>query len=189
MIWQTIACIFLAVAVAVPLSRVSVVPGAPPPTTGWPALRRRGFELARDVYVELVCDSVAVVQKLQPTAAPGALTWRSAVANVAVWWVSLVVACVGRVEQLLFGAARLPCVEVREATDTELRHGAGALAGKSILPSAYDLWVGPRSAGRLRLVFARLLHAKTPTSRVVRHIYGLLEGLPSVGVSAPDHSG
>ena len=151
MIWQTIACIFLAVAVAVPLSRVSVVPGAPPPTTGWPALRRRGFELARDVYVELVCDSVAVVQKLQPPAAPGALTWRSAVANVAVWWVSLVVACVGRVEQLLFGAARLPCVEVREATDTELRHGAGALAGKSILPSAYDLWVGPRSAGRLRL--------------------------------------
>ena len=28
-----------------------------PPTTGWPALRRRGFELARDVYVELVCDT------------------------------------------------------------------------------------------------------------------------------------
>ena len=97
MIWQTIACIFLAVAVAVPLSRVSVVPGAPPPTTGWPALRRRGFELARDVYVELVCDSVAVVQKLQPPATPGALTWRSAVANVAVWWVSLVVAwAIGR---------------------------------------------------------------------------------------------
>ena len=122
MIWQTIACIFLAVAVAVPLSRVSVVPGAPPPTTGWPALRRRGFELARDVYVELVCDSVACVQKLQPTAAPGATTWRSAVANVAVWWVSLVVACVGRVEQLLFGAARLPCVDAdgRRATKQEL---------------------------------------------------------------------
>lgn len=71
--------------------------------------------------------------------------------SVACSWMAVTVAFVGHVEKLLVGCGGLPVNELRETTLSELAIGLGALNDKSLLPSAYDMWQGPRSSGMLRV--------------------------------------
>jgi len=74
-------------------------------------------------------------------------------ANLLLAWVAVVVALVGHVEKLLScgSTGGLPVNEVREASLAELERSAGKLSDKRLLPSAYEVWVGARSEGCLRL--------------------------------------
>ena len=69
-------------------------------------------------------------------------------------WIAFVVACIGKMEKLLHGTGGLPVNEIREATLLELQQKAGALSDKRLLPSAYEVWVGARTEGHLRLRYA-----------------------------------
>jgi len=65
--------------------------------------------------------------------------------------IAIFVATIGRLERLIGGAGGLPVNDIREATLQELRQGAGALTDRRLLPSAYEVWIGARADGRLRL--------------------------------------
>jgi len=89
------------------------------------------------------------------------------VTSSALWTLSVLVAGVGAIEAAVSRDA-LPCRDVREASAAELRAGVGTLGGRDFLPSAYDPWDGPRSAGLIRLRYgydaakvSRLTRSKT----------------------------
>jgi hypothetical protein len=81
--------------------------------------------------------------------------------NTALASLAIGVAVVGNLEKWVCGTGGLPVHELREVSLPELRRGLGALNDKKLLPSAYDMWEGARSAGLLRLRYtfdvARLL--------------------------------
>ena len=120
----------------------------------WPAIRSRARGLASEVYAETIGEVVAVVQRAFPPPSPGELTLGARLANTLIAAVAVFVAFIGRLEGVLIGVGGLPVREVREATPNELRQGAGALSDRRLLPSAYEVWVGPRSEGYLRLRYS-----------------------------------
>ena len=61
------------------------------------------------------------------------------------------VAFIGQLEKWIMGTNGLPVNEIRETSLNELAAGLGALNDRKLLPSAYDMWEGSRSAGLLRL--------------------------------------
>ena len=140
-----------------PTSPVTRVPPPPrPPASPWPALRQRSRTLVSEVYAEAVSELVTAAQRMLPVATPGVPPLGARLANVLLSCIALVVALVGHVEKLLGGGCTggLPVHEVREASLAEVREGAGALSDKRLLPSAYEVWVGPRANGHLRLRYA-----------------------------------
>ena len=89
---------------------------------------------------------------LPPSTRPGAPTLGARFANVLLAFIAVVVSCVGRLERLLHGTGGMSVRQIREATLDEVARGAGGLAHeKHLLPSAYEVWVGPRPDGHLRL--------------------------------------
>ena len=124
----------------------------PVSTSPWPALRRRFGALVRDVYAETVCEGAILINRVVPAnAPPGVPTLRVSMANSLVRMLALVVASVGRVERAILGDRGITLTELREADAEELRQKAGQLRGDGMLPSAYDVWLGQRSDGRLRM--------------------------------------
>ena len=124
----------------------------PVSTSPWPKIRARFGALVRDVYAEAVCEGAILINKVVPAnAPPGVPTLRVSVANSLVRMLALVVASVGRVERAILGDRGIKMTELREASADELRQKAGQLRGEGMLPSAYDVWLGPRSDGRLRM--------------------------------------
>jgi len=137
--------------------------GAPPSV--WPSLRQRTAALLRDIYAELITEGAArALSRLPPPASEAVgdaagcrdeagespvLPEMGAASSAALWTLSVLVAGVGSMESRL-SSDSLPCRTVREATPLELRANAGTL-GRDYLPSAYDPWLGPRSAGVIRL--------------------------------------
>ena len=135
------------------------MPTAPP--SPWPSLRSRASSLLRDVYAEMVTEGATyALSRLPPPAAEGAppsdeppeahSAEMGVLTSSALWTLSVLVAGVGALETAV-SRDSLPCREIREATAAELRVAVGTLNGRDFLPSAYDPWVGPRSAGLIRL--------------------------------------
>ena len=126
-------------------------PSQPSP---WPSLRRRARALTSEVYAEAIGEVVACAHRALPSPAPGAPTLGAWVGNVFIASVSVFVAAVGGAERLVAGVGGLPVNDIREATLEELRTGAGELTDKRLLPSAYEVWIGSRENGLLRLRYA-----------------------------------
>lgn len=112
---------------------------------------------------------VTAAQNVLPRGTPGVPPLGARVANLLLACVAVVVAFVGHVERLLGGGTGgLPVHDVREATLSEVTHGAGALSDKRLLPSAYEVWIGPRADGHLRLRYtfdAPRLRAMLPSAQ------------------------
>lgn len=125
-----------------------------PPPSPWPSLRRRFKSLLSEAYAELVTEFVVVTHKLLPPITPGVPTVRARLANIALALVAVFVAGFGRIEKLLGYAGGLPVNSIREASLDELKAGLGRLYEKHLLPSAYEVWVGPRPEGHLALRYA-----------------------------------
>ena len=126
--------------------RASVAPSP------WLSLRRRAKTLTSEVYAECIGDCVGLVQGAFPPLKPGLPTLRARLANLLITWIACFVSCVGHIERLLqFGRGGLPVNEIREATLAEVVRGVGALTDKRLLPSAYEVWIGQRTEGVLRL--------------------------------------
>lgn len=102
----------------------------------------------------MVGDCVGLFSKALVDPPPqGAPSIRSRLQNVLLSSVAVFVACYGGIERVLLGADGMPVNEVREASLQEVRQGDGRLTGRNLLPSAYEIWVGPRPEGHLRLRF------------------------------------
>ncbi len=128
-----------------------------PTQSPWPSLRRRTRSLLTEAYAEAVGDVVGAVQRALPPAGvtPNAQPSLGAVfANWLLSGIAVFVACFGACERVVLGSDGLPVHEIREASLQELHRGAGALNDKKLLPSAYEIWIGPRSDGILRLRYA-----------------------------------
>ena len=138
------------------LSRRLPMRPPPPPThtSKWPELAKRGRALASEVYAEMVSEVVSVAQRALPVPGPGRPSLGSRLSNVLIALIALVVAGIGRFEKLLHGTGGLPVRQIREASLAELRRGEGALSDKRLLPSAYEVWIGARADGYLRLRYA-----------------------------------
>lgn len=117
----------------------------------WPKLRQRFGALVRDVYAETVVEGAVLISRALPADVPGVPRLHTSFANTLVRMLAIAVAAVGRVERALLGSRGIAVQEVREATASELQMKAGQLRGEGMLPSAYDVWLGARSEGRLRL--------------------------------------
>ena len=117
----------------------------------WPKLRQRFGALLRDVYAETVVEGAVLVSRALPADVPGVPRLHVSFANTLVRMLAMAVAVVGRVERALLGSRGIVVQEVREFTASELQMKAGQLRGENMLPSAYDVWFGARSEGRLRL--------------------------------------
>ena len=119
----------------------------------WPSLRQRSRTLASEVYAEAVGEVVAAAQKLIPAAVPGVPPLGARIGNLVLACIAFVVAVVGHVERLLNGGrvGGLAVNNIREASLPELQSGAGDLSDKRLLPSAYEVWDGPRPNGYLRV--------------------------------------
>lgn len=117
----------------------------------WPKLRQRFGALVRDVYAETVVEGAVLISRTLPADVPGVPRLHASFANTLVRLLAIAVAAVGRVERALLGSRGITVQEVREATASELQMKAGQLRGEGMLPSAYDVWLGARSEGRLRL--------------------------------------
>ena len=122
----------------------------------WPSLRQRSRTLASEVYAEAVGEVVAAAQKLIPAAVPGVPPLGARIGNLVLACIAFVVAVVGHVERLLNGGrvGGLAVNNIREASLPELQSGAGDLSDKRLLPSAYEVWDGPRPNGYLRVRYA-----------------------------------
>lgn len=117
----------------------------------WPSLRRRTRALASEIYAEAVAEIATLAGRALPPPAPGVPTIGARLANSMIASIAIFVATIGRLERLIGGAGGLPVNDIREATLQELRQGAGALTDRRLLPSAYEVWIGARADGRLRL--------------------------------------
>ena len=117
----------------------------------WPKLRQRFGALVRDVYAETVVEGAVLISRALPADVPSVPRLHTSFANTLVRMLAIAVAAVGRVERALLGSRGIAVQEVREATASELQMKAGQLRGEGMLPSAYDVWLGARSEGRLRL--------------------------------------
>ena len=85
---------------------------------------------------------------------------RARFSNSLIAAIAISVSCIGRVEKLLnLGADGMKVEDIREATLQEVRQGAGALSDSRLLPSAYEVWIGTRTDGRLRLRTCRSVHS------------------------------
>ena len=123
----------------------------PPKPSPWPSLRRRAKALLSEAYGEAVTEVVTVAHNLLPVAVPGVPSFGARLANILLAWIAVFVAGIGRVERMLGYAGGLPVHVIREATLDEMRAGLGRLNEKHLLPSAYEVWVGPRTQGNLAL--------------------------------------
>lgn len=111
--------------------------------------------LVTEVYAEAVGDVLTSATKLLPTAVPGVPSFKATLANTILCsWIAVFVAFIGQLEKWILGTNGLPVNELREASLSELRDGLGVLTDKKLLPSAYDIWEGPRSSGLLRLRYS-----------------------------------
>lgn len=133
----------------------------------WPSLRQRSRTLISEVYAEAITEVVSVAQRTLPETVPGPPPFAARLGNILLSFVAVIVSLVGQVERLLNGGSTggLPVKSVREASLRELEGGAGRLQDKRLLPSAYEVWVGPRAEGDLRLRYtydAAKLSSKLP---------------------------
>ena len=118
----------------------------------WPSLRKRSRALVTEVYAEVVSDTVSLFNRaLTDPPPPGPPSLRSRLQNLLLSSVAVFVACIGGVERLLLGANGMPVNEVRAATLQEVQRGAGNLDDRKLLASAYEVWIGNRPEGYLRL--------------------------------------
>jgi len=120
----------------------------------WPALRKRARTLASEVYAEAIGEVVIAAERILPPLKSGRPSLHGKIANTLIAWIAFAVACIGKMEKLLHGTGGLPVNDIREATLLELQNKAGALSDKRLLPSAYEVWVGARTEGHLRLRYA-----------------------------------
>jgi hypothetical protein len=135
------------------LAKADIYAPKPPPSP-WPSLRRRFKSLLAEIYAETVTECVVVAHKFLPPITEGVPTLQARLANVALAIIAVVVAGVGRVERLLGYGGGLPVNSIREASLDELKAGLGRLYEKHLLPSAYEVWIGPRPEGHLALRYA-----------------------------------
>ncbi len=145
------------------------------PPSQWPALRRRTRVLASEIYAEAIAEVACLAERTVPPPAPGVPSFRARLANSLIASIAIVVATIGRIERLLGGSGGLPVHEIREATIHELRRSEGALSDKRLLPSAYEVWIGARTNGLLRLRY---------TYDVAR-LRSLLPDAPSADICVP----
>jgi hypothetical protein len=121
------------------------------PPSQWPSLRRRTRVLASEIFAEAIAEVACLAERTVPPPEPGVPSIRARLANSLIASIAIVVATIGRIERLLGGSGGLPVNEIRETTLHELRLGEGALNDKRLLPSAYEVWVGERPNGLLRM--------------------------------------
>ena len=121
------------------------------PPSQWPSLRRRTRVLASEIFAEAIAEVACLAERTVPPPEPGVPSIRARLANSLIASIAIVVATIGRIERLLGGSGGLPVNEIRETTMHELRLGEGALNDKRLLPSAYEVWVGERPNGLLRM--------------------------------------